>query len=248
MSGAVIKADQARLALRGRYSLDLRDISRQAEDMIAAARAEAARIVTEARDQAESVREAIRQEAQRSGYQKGLAEGREQGRAEALAQAREQFAADQVSLVQALGGVVEKFEAQREKLYLAARRDVVVLAVALARRIVAKLPELGDAAGDAAVKACEEALDLVRGATEVVIHTHPDDWAAVEHLADEVQRAMQSSRSIRVVEDASIGRGGVALESADCAIDAKASSRVDRIAAELVAGWQKRMKELSLES
>ena len=38
MSGAVIKADQARFVSRGMYSLDLRDISRQATDMIAAAR------------------------------------------------------------------------------------------------------------------------------------------------------------------------------------------------------------------
>jgi flagellar assembly protein FliH len=248
MSGAVIKADQVRFASRGRCSLDLRDISRNADEMIAAARAEAERIVGAARDQAESTREAVRQEACRDGRAQGLAEGREQGQAEALAQAREQFAKEQASLVTALTGVVEALNAQREKLYLAARRDVVVLAVALARRIVARLPELDGAAPESAVQACAEALDLVRGATEIVIRTHPDDWAAVEHLASGLHCSMQGSRNLRVVEDASIGRGGAVLESAECAIDATASSRVDRIATELVADWQKRMKELSLES
>ncbi|HVP10478.1 MAG TPA: FliH/SctL family protein [Phycisphaerae bacterium] len=248
MSRAVIKADEARFASRGMYSLDLRDISRQAADMIATARAEAERLVVEARRQAETLRESIQRAAHREGYEKGLTEGREKGRAEALAQAREQFAKDQASLVTALTGLLEAFKAQREKLYLAARRDVVVLAVTLARRIVARLPELGDAADDAACKACEEALQLVRGATDVVIRTHPDDRTALEHLVDEIKSSMQASRDIHLVEDASVGRGGVVLESADCTIDAKASSRVDRIADELVAGWQRRMKELSLES
>jgi flagellar assembly protein FliH len=248
MSGAVIKADQARFVSRGMYSLDLRDISRQATDMIAAARVEAERIVVEARVQAESVRESIRSRAHREGYEQGLAEGSEKGHAEALAQAREKFAEDQASLIMALRGMLDAFNAQREKLYLAARRDVVVLAVAAARRVVARLPDLDETAGHAAVQACEEALDLVRGETEVVVRTHPDDWAAVDHLAEEIKRSMQGSRNMRVVEDASIGRGGVVLQGADCEIDATAASRVDRIADELVADWRKRLKELSLES
>jgi flagellar assembly protein FliH len=248
MSGAVIKADQAVFASRGRYSLDLRDISQQAVDMIAAARCEAEGIVAEAGRQAASVREAIRQAAHREGYEKGLAEGRERGSHEALAQARERFAKDQASLAAALTQVIDAFNAQREKLYLAARRDVVVLAVAVARRIAARLPELDGATGEAAVKACEEALELMREATEVVVRTHPDDWSAVEQLAAELGRSMQGSRHMRIVEDPSIGRGGVVLQSTDSVIDAQAPARVDRIADELMADWRKRLKELSLES
>ena len=125
---------------------------------------------------------------------------------------------------------------------------MVVLAVAAARRIVARLPELNETASAAAVKACEEALDLVRGASEVVVRANPDDWAALDHLAEEIRRSMQGSRNMRVVEDESIGRGGVVLEGPDCLVDATAASRVDRIADELMADWRKRMTELSLES
>lgn len=247
MSGAVIKAGDTRMFSRGRYSLDLRDIAGQASEMIASARQEARRIIDHATAEAGVLRESVQREARHSGREQGLAEGREQGLAAALAEGRERFQKDQASLIAVLTELTKTLDARREQLYLAARRDVVVLAVAIARRVLCTLPELDEAATQAAVKACEEALDLVRGATEVVVRANPDDCEALERLLPDAERMVRESRNISVVADAAVGRGGVLVESEASTVDATASSRVERIAAELVGGWKTRLSELSLE-
>ena len=132
-------------------------------------------------------------------------------------------------------------------MYLAARRDVVVLAMAIAQRIVSRLAGLADAAPEMAAEACRQALELVGEATEAVIRVHPDDRRALEQIAEGLSRAVQSSRHLRLVEDPSVGRGGVVVETADCAVDAQAASRVERIADELVTDWRQRMKALAIE-
>jgi flagellar assembly protein FliH len=243
MSGTVIKAGDARALTRGLYSLDLRDIAGKAEAMLSTARSEAARLVEEARRQALAEREGIRQSAQRKGY----AEGGAAGRAAALEEARKRFAEEQTALTVALGDLLGAFGARREELYLAARRDVVVLAMAIAQRIVSRLAGMADAAPEMAAEACRQALELVGEATEAVIRVHPDDRRALEQIAEGLSRAVQSSRHLRLVEDPSVGRGGVVVETADCAVDAQAASRVDRIADELVTDWRQRMKALAIE-
>ncbi len=247
MSGAVIKAGQARIPSRGAYTLDLRDIADRAEAIIAAARGEAERILSKARDEAESVREEITESARRAGREQGLREGREAGQAEALQEAREQFAREQASLTGMMTEMLRTFEKRREQLYLSARRDAVVLAVAVARRVVARLPEIEEAATESAMQACAEALDLVRGATEIVIRAHPEDCRAIDRLVGELAGLTQSSRHIRLAEDASVGRGGVIVQTSDSEVDARAAARMERIADELVSDWRARVKALSLD-
>jgi len=248
MSGVVIKAGDARVLSRGMYSLDLRDISRQADDMLTAARKEARRVIAQAHQEAESQQEVIRQTAHRDGYTKGLTEGRAAGEDTALSEARERFSKDQASLVSSLTELLDAFSDQRERMYLAARRDVVVLAIAIARRFSRRFEVMEDVTQSVAVDACHEALDLLHDATEAVIRVHPEDWSAVERFTRALDDSTRSSRHVRVLKDASIKQGGVTVETANSTIDATVASRVDRIADELVTDWRSRMKTLSIES
>ena len=245
MSG-IIKANDTRHTSRGMYSLDLRDIAREAESIVAAARAEAERIVEDARARAEVEGRSTKEAARREGHGQGMTEGRASGRAAALAEAREEFGRKQESLVTALSKLVGDFDKRREYLYAACRRDVVVLAVAIASRICERFAGMADEASDAAVRACEEALSMVRGATDVVIRVHPEDSAALAQMADQLASSVKSSRHVRIVDDPAIGRGGVEVGAADSTIDATIRSRVEHIADELVTDWRRRMKELSL--
>ncbi len=248
MSSAVIKAGDAKMLSRGMYSLDLRDISRQAEEMLDSARAQAQETLVQARARIEVERETVLRQAREAGYEEGKAEGHSAGHAEGLSQAQTQFAADQASLISTLNSFVDEFGAQREQLYLAARRDVVILAIVISRRIVERLPEIEGAAAEAAAEACEAALELVRSATEVVVRAHPAEWAAVESLTSDLQQKMKASGHFQIVEDDSIGRGGVVVESADSKVDATAASRVEKIADALIHQWRQRLRELAIES
>ncbi len=248
MSSAVIKAGDARMLSRGMYSLDLRDISRQAEAMLDSARAQAQEIVAQARAQIEVERETVLRQTREEGYEAGIAEGRCAGHAEGLSQAQTQFAADQASLINTLNSLVDEFNSRRDQLYLAARRDVIILAIVISRRLVERLPEIEGAAAESAAGACEAALEMFRGATEVVVRAHPAEWSAVESLTSDLQRKMKASGHFQIVEDDSVGRGGVVVESADSKVDATAASRVEKIADALVHQWRQRLQELAIES
>ncbi|MFQ5429119.1 MAG: FliH/SctL family protein [Phycisphaerae bacterium] len=248
MSGVILKAGETARLSRGMYSLDLRDIAERAESMLEAARGQAAKIVDAARVRAESDGRSLREAARREGYEQGFAAGRQAGLQTALVEAREMFSKEHESLASALTKLVSDFDRQRDSLYAEARRDVVVLAIAIAARLSKAFAAMEDIAPAAAVGACEEALALLGGATDVVIRTHPQDAAAIEHLADTLSASLKSSRHLRIVEDESVERGGVDVAAANCTVDAKIRERVERIADELVTDWRRRMKELSLES
>ncbi|MFQ5411479.1 MAG: FliH/SctL family protein [Phycisphaerae bacterium] len=248
MSGVIIKAGESRCTTRGLYGLELRDIAEQADAILASARAEAETIVHAAQSRAQSEQDTIHRAAHRAGYEKGMAEGRSAGHDAALAEARERFSREQATLVSALTKLVENFDQQREQLYAAARRDVVVLAIAIGTRISERFALMENIDTGAAEQACGEALRLVEKATNVVIRTHPEDAVSIRHLSEQLETAVKRSRHVRIVDDESVDRGGVTVAAADGKIDASIQSRVRRIADELVTDWRERMKALSIES
>jgi len=247
MSSVIIKQGQQHRLSGGPCALDLRDIAAQAEALLAAARAEADRILRDAKARATADGRNIRDAAHRAGREEGLAAGRAAGRQAALAEAREKFAQDQHALSSALSKLLDEFNQRREHLYAAARRDCVVLAIAVAARFTTKLACMEEVAPDAAVQACEAALNLLRGATQVVVRTHPDAAAALNDLQQELSRKMKASPHLRILPDEAVGRGGVRLETPEGTIDATLSSRIDRIADELVTDWRRRFEELSIK-
>lgn len=246
MSGSLIKAGDARLTTRGMYRLDLRDIARQAEGMLAAARFEAERVLSDARAQARREAEALGRDAAERGYQEGLTRGREEGRAQALEEARRKFKTDQAALGQGLSNLLSDFARRREEFLVAARRDAVVLAVAIASRIVERLSEIESHPGETATAACAEALDLIASASEVRIRTHPDDLRALDHLCNEVRQAAGGGGSVRFVEDEGVGRGGIVLESAEAEVDATVAARVQRVADQILSDWRERAARLGI--
>lgn len=233
--------------------------------MLEEARTEAQRLVREGRLEADAERQRVLQAAHRQGYDEGLTQGHEEGRAAALEEARKQFAAEQAVLVNTLINLVDTFKASRERLFVEARRDVIVLATAIASRIVDALSNDDAIASDAATSSCREALELIGEVTEVVFRAHPDDVDALARFCDEIvvsgllgrpadpswpasPAPQDSARPVRVVADAAVGRGGVIVQTADSIVDATVASRVARIADELVSDWRGRMTQLGLGS
>ncbi len=248
MSGALIKAGDFKSASRGMYRLELRDIAGQAERIMAEARAQAEILLDRTRGQAVQDREVHRQEGQKTGYEAGFKEGREVGYEAALAEARQRFEQDHAALTSALQELTQGFEARRERFYQAARRDAVVLSIVIASRLIKTLTASADVAASTAVDACAEALEMIGEATAAEIRVNPADAEALTRHCEAQAGRLQASKHLRLVEDASIERGGVIVETADGAVDSQVSTRVERIAQELAAEWRRRSKALSLES
>lgn len=247
MNKTVLKAGQHQVPSNGGYSLDLRDISKKADGLLDAAQLEARRLLEEARRQADLHGQQVMQSSQRLGYEEGTARGREAGYAAALEEAKESFAKDQAALLATLCDLLENFKDSRERFLVEARQDVIVLAVAIASRVLSSLSELGDAASAAAIEASRDALELIGASTEVVIRTHPDDCSAVERFCQQLDAELKSSRHVRIVADPELSRGSAVVETADTTVDATVTERVRRIADELVTDWRTRLENLALK-
>lgn len=247
MSRTIIKAGDARIASRGMLGLDLRDIASQAESIVVAARAEAERIVAEGRRQAEALREQSSKSGYTAGHELGLAEGRREGEQTALLAAKARLESEQASLVASLTQLLNDFRDRREAFLIAARRDVVVLAVIIAKRITEKLAAVEEIAPEITAQACAEALELIGEATQVNVRVHPQDAVAVRELTAPISDSLQTGRHVRLTEDEAVGRGSVVIETADSLIDGSLHQRIDRIADELVTGWRERLKDWSVK-
>jgi len=247
MSGAVIKAGDARLNPHGGYSLDLRDIAGKADELLAAARAEADSIFAGARNRAAADAASVRRDAEQQGHAKGFEEGRAAGEKTAREAAQKRFALDHAALLSSLSATLAEFDRQKQQFHVAARRDVVLLAVAIASRIAKSFSAMDDIAPQLASDACAEALALVREATDVSVACHPADAAAIEEVTPEMSRALKSAAHIRVVHDSTVQRGGVSVSTSDTRVDASINQRIERIAGELVENWRHRLAELNVE-
>ena len=135
MSRVVIKPGSERIISRGTSALDLRDIATKADALIAAARQEAEKVLSEARAEAAVVRDAAYREGFEAGKVEGVARGEAEGRDIGLTEARTRLKADQAQLVNALTEALQSFSQQREHFLSAARRDSAALGVAIARPV-----------------------------------------------------------------------------------------------------------------
>ncbi len=247
MKTPVIKADNFQLPSRGLYSLDLRDIARKAEGILEAARVEAARLVEDSRTEASRQVSIALEEAKARGHAEGLAQGRDAGRIDALNEARAKFAEDHGALATALTTLLADVESSRQRLYLEARRDVIVLATVIASRFLSSMTADESCATEMATSACAEALEAISAAADVVIRTNPEDVVAMERLCNEFAATVQNNRHIRITQDATVNRGGVVVETADSQIDASVEERIRRITDELAGAWKERAARLSMK-
>ncbi len=227
---AVIKQGRAIAMSAGGGVLDLRDIERQAREVLERARAEAERIRADASEEGQRSAEARSVAAYREGFERGLAEGREQGAREgreaAMAAAREEIDA----LLREWTAALDVFRARRNELVEGLSRESVRLALEIGRRLVHAAPR-GDL--DLAAEQAARALEMLGSPSEALLLIHPDDRPALErHLAPLAHRL--ASGEVRLVDDPSVGRGGCIARAAGGEVDASVGPMFDRVAEALL--------------
>lgn len=171
-------------------------------------------IVAEARRHAEAIVEAARA---------GARELEVATKARAAAEARSEAAA----LLVAAG-------AERQRMLGAVQADVVVLATEIARKIIHRELELDP---ELAIGLCASALRQVALARAVTLRVNPDDLAAVgaRSAYDALATVLDDGASLKVVADATVGRGGCVVESDMGRIDARLETQLAAIERALMA-------------
>ena len=171
---------------------------------------EAAEILRQAGDQAET----LRQEAYAEGFAKGEAEGKAAGLAQ-YEQQREELAA----LLRALEGEREAVLRQHEESMLA-------LVTAMVDRLV--YHEIS--VNPLVIQAClKKAMEFVVENSTVQIHLHGDDFTRLKKASLEDSRLIEGKNRIQLVEDPNIAVGGCFLKTDFGEIDATLENSKTRL-------------------
>ena len=197
---------------------DLEDFSGQANDCLQRVRAEAAKIVLQAKHEAEKIRAQAEQA------------GRNTAQAAIEKILDEKVARQMQTLVPALEQAVAQIVDSQADWQRHWERSVIELACALARRIIHR--ELSHQP-DIALQWIREALELVSGAGEITVRLNPNDVTTLRGQVDALLEACGPAAQARVVADESISVGGCRIETQFGSIDQQIETQLARIAAEL---------------
>ncbi|MCL4202160.1 MAG: hypothetical protein KJ000_06680 [Pirellulaceae bacterium] len=216
----IIKAAEAAVSApssarsRGTFIDASHDVTSQLEQ----ARVQAARIVDDARQQAEQ----IRREAAEQGRQQAEATYQERVRGEVqrhLASALPAFEQAVQALREARAGHLRQCETGLIRLASA-------IAARLVRRQVQQTPEV-------ALDLVREALELATGSQQLKIRLNPADFEALGASAAELARCHGDGVTAELIADADVSRGGCVLQTEFGTIDQRFESQLARIMEEL---------------
>ncbi len=149
-------------------------------------------------------------------FEQGLAEGREAGRAEVRAQ------------VERLAGMFYDLAKPFEELDTEVERELLTLAMALARQIVRRELKADPTQIIGIIREAIGALPVA--ARDVRVHLHPEDAAVVrQNLAP-----TESERAWQIIEDPVMARGGCQVTTATSRVDSRLETRLGAILSELM--------------
>jgi len=158
----------------------------------------------------------LQAEAYKEAFEQGLAEGREAGRTQVRAQ------------VEQLAGMFYDLAKPFEELDAEVERELLTLAMALARQIVRRELKADPTQIIGIIREAIAALPVA--ARDVRVHLHPEDAAVVRQNLAPTER----ERAWGIVEDPVMARGGCQITTATSRIDARLETRLGAILSELM--------------
>jgi flagellar assembly protein FliH len=158
----------------------------------------------------------LQAEAYREAFEQGLSEGRASGREEVRQQ------------VERISGMIYDLVKPFEELDVEVERELLTLAMALARQIVRRELKTDPTQIIGIIREAIAALPVA--SREVRVHLHPEDATVVrQHLAP-----TERERAWTIVEDPVMSRGGCQVTTNASRIDARLETRLGAILSELL--------------
>ena len=221
------RSDLAKSAL----VLDLGDLKRQAQEIIDAGRRDAEQIRRSAERTAQALVDAADERGYRAGFDRAMAEGRAKGETEGRASGQRERGEAIDALVDEWSAALERWDAERREMLVAAREDVLVLAVALARKIVLRVPELDPSVVQDQLA---EALTLMGRPSSLTVTVNPSDRPLIDEVLPALTNRLLATAHASIEEDAAITPGGCIVRTGRGSIDATLDRQLDRIARALL--------------
>lgn len=187
----------------------------------AEAEKEAEKIIQDAKNQVDSVlhdvqiqKENIESEAYQKGFEKGTAEGFEKGNAEVN------------RLIDRMHKVLESVMQRREEILQETESQIVELVILMARKVIKILSENQKNIVMANTLA---ALKKVKTRGKVILRVNIEDLKLTSAHVKEFIEHVENIEGITILEDSSVEKGGVIVETDFGAIDARISSQLTEL-------------------
>jgi flagellar assembly protein FliH len=158
-------------------------------------------------------------EMERDAFAKGFAQGERAG-AEAASQRGE-------AMLRRLTQTIEELTTLRAQMIHQTERQMVQLALAVARRIVHREVSIDQ---DLLIAMARVALDRLGESAKVTVRLHPEEFEATAGA----RAAQWTTSAVEVVADARIGRGGCRVESEFGMMDAGVEAQIQEVARALL--------------
>jgi flagellar assembly protein FliH len=158
-------------------------------------------------------------ELERDAFAKGFAQGERAG-AEAASQRGE-------AMLRRLTQTIEELTTLRAQMIHQTERQMVQLALAVARRIVHREVSIDQ---DLLIAMARVALDRLGESAKVTVRLHPEEFEATAGA----RAAQWTTSAVEVVADARVGRGGCRVESEYGMMDAGVEGQIQEVARALL--------------
>lgn len=228
---AMIRQADRQQRSREALVMNLGDLVREGEEIKSRAMAQAAAIVQEAMAQREKVVAGAREEGHREGLAKGLEEGRRQGAEAGRAAAGEERRAQLSALDKAWSAALKDYIATREANLAEVRRELISMALEIARRVIKRSIE---AKPGVAADQLAAALTLLSRPSRLQVLVNPQDEPLVREALPGMSAVLQGCEHVDVKTDAALEPGSCVVRTLGGEIDASIATQLDRIAQALV--------------
>ncbi len=224
---ALIKHSDSDVLAREAVVLDLGDLTRQAQQIIADAQDRAEQIIADAKQD----RKRMINGAHEKGFAEGHTEGIDAGHREGLEKGCEQALVDHSERLETLekswNEALHEFDERRGRMLDDARTDVLRLAMTIARRVTHAIVDHDESVAQAQL---EKALTHTLEPTRLVIRVHASDEALVTASAPGLLARFARSAHAEIVADDSLSQGDCVVHTDTGEIDARIDAQLDRIA------------------
>jgi flagellar assembly protein FliH len=215
--------------------LDLGDLARQGEALRERARREAEEILAAARAERERLIVGAQKEGYARGFEEGRAEGLRQGLEEGRRQGLAERSAELASLEKAWTDAVTEFRSRREVLLREARDRLIWIALEIARRVTRRQYEHDP--GAVVRELLDAALELAGRASHVVVCVNAEDESLARQAIPGTMKLLAAGAHVEVRSDPSLPRGSCVVRTdAGGEVDASIGTQLDRIARALLPG------------
>ena len=223
---ALIKNTTAGPLAKSASVFDLSDLARESKHLLQEAKQQSQQIMQRAEQEAATLVDSAADRGFAEGKDQGLAQGREEGRQAGRAEAIEEFTPQLKDLQVSFTAALEQWEADRNGMVLAAREDVLRLALAIAEKVTYRIIQTDSTViGDQLA----EALALLVAPRAVTVAVAPQDRALVEAMLPELIDKINTCTHAAIRDDPSVTPGGCVISTGAGRIDATIERQIQRI-------------------